>query len=217
MSISFVVSKNEMLLQQYYALREECFRTELGVTDFDGGEDHYDRSGTVLLAVEDGERVIAGMRIFGSYADKPVLLPLENEAFRIRDSFPELGLTSRSYCYWGRLVCHPSHRNDKGFAKLFLGKLLELSAELGFSYAFIVTDSIRSRFYRQVHSTLGYEYRILEEVTPAEQKFADLEHLIACSVLQPANGPQPDRGYRDAPMRAGYPDRLNSLPAMLPA
>ena len=186
MSISFVVSKSEALLEQYYALREECFRKELGVADFDGGEDEDDRRGTVLLAVENGNRVIAGARIVGSYADNPTRLPMENDDFRIRDSFPALGLAGLSYCYWGRLAIRPQYRSNK-LSKLFLREILELSAELGFYYAFIVTDASRSRFYRLMHTALGYEYRILDEVTPAEQKFSGLEHLIAYSVLRPAD------------------------------
>ncbi len=216
MSISFVVSKSEALLEQYYALREDCFRKELGIADFDGGEDEDDRRGTVLLAVENGNRVIAGARIVGSYADNPAPLPMENDDFRIRDSFPALGLAGLSYCYWGRLAIHPQHRSNK-LSKMFLGEMLELSSELGFYYAFIVTDASRSRFYRLMHTALGYEYRILDEVTPAEQKFSGLEHLIAYSVLQPAGGRLVRPAHIDAPR---LPRRLASdrfIPALMPA
>lgn len=38
MSVSFELSREPRMLQQYYRIREQCFRLELGVAGFDGGK-----------------------------------------------------------------------------------------------------------------------------------------------------------------------------------
>ena len=59
MSIEFKLSRDPHLLQQYYDLREQCYREELGIPDFDGSEELDDQRGHILLAIENG-RCIGG-------------------------------------------------------------------------------------------------------------------------------------------------------------
>ena len=53
MPIEFKLTQDPHLLGQYYALREQCFREELGLPDFDGSEEECDRKGQILLAIQD--------------------------------------------------------------------------------------------------------------------------------------------------------------------
>ena len=62
MAIEFIESRDPALLEQYYQLRQTCFRKELGIPDFDGSEDELDRQSSILLAIQDG-RCIGGARI----------------------------------------------------------------------------------------------------------------------------------------------------------
>ena len=43
--IKYEVTRDPRLLEQYYDLREECFRKELSIPDFDGAEEEQDRQG----------------------------------------------------------------------------------------------------------------------------------------------------------------------------
>lgn len=183
MEYSFVVTQDTVLLEKYYRLREACFRKELGIPGFDGGEDDYDRAGTVLLAVGRGRRVLAGARIYGNHPGQGRCLPMENRRFRLRNHFPTLELNRRPYCHWGRLVIDPEVRG-KVFPRRFLGRLLDCSAAHGYHYAFIITDRYRSRYYRQLHRSLGYDYHICKtEVPSGDRGFGGLEHLVSYAVL----------------------------------
>ena len=62
LAIEFKLSRDPQLLQQYYDLRERCYRKELGIPDFDGSEDADDQRGRILLAIENG-RCIGGARV----------------------------------------------------------------------------------------------------------------------------------------------------------
>ena len=60
-----------MLLEQYYDLREKCFRKELGLPDFDGGEDERDLQGEIVIARQ-GDRCVGGARIANGSPRWPV-------------------------------------------------------------------------------------------------------------------------------------------------
>ncbi|MBN7798682.1 hypothetical protein [Parahaliea mediterranea] len=183
MDYSFVVARDTQLLDKYYRLREACFREELGIPGFNGGEDDFDRAGTVLLAVERGGRVLAGARIYGNHPGQGRRLPVECSQFRLRNFFPTLDLANEAYCHWGRLVIDPDVR-CKVFARSFLRRLLDCTETLGYRYAFIVTDRRRSRYYRQMHRSIGYDYRICNaEIPSSESDFGGLEHLVSYAVL----------------------------------
>jgi len=55
--IEFEVSRDPRLLEQYYALREQCFKQDLGLEEFDGSEEDKDRRGQILIAHIDGQVV----------------------------------------------------------------------------------------------------------------------------------------------------------------
>jgi hypothetical protein len=62
MTIIFEVTTDQLLLQQYYRLREVAFREEIGISDFDGSEEPADRKGDIFVAHQGG-RCIGGIRI----------------------------------------------------------------------------------------------------------------------------------------------------------
>lgn len=210
MDYSFVVARNTQLLDKYYRLREACFREELGIPEFDGGEDDYDRAGTVLLAVERGGRVLAGARIYGNHPGQGRSLPVEGHHFRLRNFFPTLDLSSQAYCHWGRLVIDPDVR-CKVFARSFLRRLLDCTEALGYRFAFIVTDRRRSRYYRQLHRSIGYDYRICQtEIPSSESDFGDLEHLVSYAVLPSGDSATAtDQRWRH-PERMQWPDQAGA-------
>ncbi|MFV0276199.1 MAG: hypothetical protein ACK5HY_03305, partial [Parahaliea sp.] len=166
MQYSFVVTQDKKDLEQYYALREACFREDLGIPCFEGGEDEYDREGTVLLALDRDRRVLAGARIYGRRPGQHQVLPIECQQFCLRECFPALELNRRPYCHWGRLVISHSVRNSSRFAQDLLQRLISCSAQLGYDFAFLVSDRCRCRYYRQIHSMLGYDFHISDVEPP---------------------------------------------------
>jgi hypothetical protein len=180
---TFVITQDPKLLDQYYRLRESSFRKELGIPDFDGGEEAYDREGTVLLGVGPKGRVLAGARINGCSPSQDLILPIETPAFRLRESFSDLALAQRPYCTWGRTVIAPEVRCDH-FAQVFADRLLECSLAMGYEVAFMVTDRRRSRYYRRVYRSLGYDFEISGvEVPSCGAAFQGLEHLVSYAML----------------------------------
>lgn len=183
MECTFVVTREKQLLEQYYRLREACFRAELGIPDFDGGEDQYDSDGTVLLAVGRGGHVLAGARIYGNHPGQGRCLPIENQRFRLRNFFPALELNRQPYCQWGRLVIHPLARG-RAFARQFLARLLDLTAALDYRRAFIISDTQRSRYYRQLHLALGYDFHISPVAPQVQEPGTDgLEQVLSYALL----------------------------------
>ncbi|WP_372742561.1 hypothetical protein, partial [Neptunomonas sp.] len=108
-NIHFELTKNPQHLNDYYKIREECFRTDLLLTAFDGSEDQHDKEGYILIA-RDGDRCIGGARINGCSPKADTRLPIENDDFIIKDLFPDLSLEKHAYCQWTRLALLPEYR-----------------------------------------------------------------------------------------------------------
>jgi hypothetical protein len=169
-SIEFIVSQDPELLEQYYQLRQACFRKELGIPDFDGSEDESDRQSHILLAVKDG-RCIGGARISPN-------IPIEGR-------LPELAdLEQEACCMWERFVLDPAERTVQLFRD-FCGHLIEYSALIGYQYALVLSSLRNARFYRQYHSALGIGFQIHRSVPDCAQgAFTGLEHYLSVSNLQ---------------------------------
>lgn len=169
MSIEFRLSQDPRLLEQYYQLRENCFRKELGIPDFDGSEDEQDREGQILVAIQDG-RVICGARIS---ANVPAQKQLQ-----------ELDLKLNSCCMWERFVVDPNVRSIQ-LIRDFCAHLIEFSRLSGFQHALVLSSLRNARFYRQCHTALGIGFKIHRNVPNfAQGAFASLEHYLSVSSLQ---------------------------------
>ena len=169
MSIEFIVSQDPQLLEQYYQLRQACFRKELGIPDFDGSEDALDRRSHILLAIQDG-RCIGGARISPN-------IPLEGQ-------LQELDLAEDDCCMWERFVVDPAVRTIQ-LIRDFCAKLIEYSRYFGYQYALVLSSLRNARFYRQCHTALDVGFQIHRAVPDCAQgAFAGLEHYLSVSNLQ---------------------------------
>lgn len=183
LNIHFELTKNPQYLNDYYKIRETCFRKDLLLKTFDGSEDQYDEEGYILIA-RDGDRCIGGARINGCCPKAATRLPIENDNFIVKDFFPELLLEDHSYCQWTRLALLPEYRTMDAVKALCLS-LTKASAELGFKYAFNVAGSARARLYRRLATSGGMNYKICDHIKiPAEPGFNDLEHLLSIAILE---------------------------------
>ena len=174
MTTTFEVSCDQRLLNQYYDLRERCYREELKLDDFDGSEEAMDREGDILLAHQGGQ-CIAGARIS----------PASSTALEL----PELLRAGRHYCVWERFAVAPEHRSLQ-LNRDFNAGLIECSRGLGYDRALVLSSLRNARFYRQCHTALGVEFEIRRPVPEISTgAFAGLEHYLSLSRLQPVAPP----------------------------
>jgi hypothetical protein len=171
MSIVFEISRDPGLLQQYYALREQCFREELGIPDFDGSEEKRDRISQILIAHRDG-RCVGGVRI--------------SSELQLQAPLGELDLVENACCMWERFVVDPSIRTIK-LTREFIAHLIDISDLLGYRHALVLSSMRNARFYRACHTALGVAFEIHRPVPECAQgPFAGLEHYFSVSYLQEA-------------------------------
>ena len=175
MSIVFELCEDARLLDQYYQLREKCFRRELGIPDFDGSEEYQDRRGQIVLAHKDG-KCIGGARI-SSY------VPMREELNR-------LDLHPHRCCIWERFVVDPAARSLR-MVQQFVDEMIQASRDAGYLHAVMVSSMKNARLYRHCHSSLGVPFQIHHEVPNcAKGAFEGLEHYLSVSYLR---GAQPVR------------------------
>lgn len=170
MPVTYELTRDPGLLDQYYRLREQCFRREIGIPGFDGSEDHVDRQGSILVAHRDG-KCIGGSRIGPR--------PLNSSNYRVMDL--DLDLQPQGCCTWERLALDPEERSLQ-FARDFCAHLIDASRILGYQHAVLVSSLRNARFYRKCHSALGVEFRIHRPAPEfAKGAFAGLEHYLSVS------------------------------------
>jgi hypothetical protein len=169
LSIELKLTRDPVLLQQYYDLREQCFRKELGLDEFDGSEEYQDQYGQILLAIRNG-RCIGGARI------SPNVL--------LQSQVRQLQLKREACCMWERFVFEPAERSVQ-LIRDFLAHLIDVSREIGYQHAMILSSLRNARFYRQCHTALGVDYQIHRQVPHCAQgSFAGLEHYLSVANLQ---------------------------------
>ncbi len=167
--IRFEVSRDRGLLNQYYALREACFRKELGIPDYDGSEEEKDRKGHILIAHKEG-KCVGGIRISSQ-------LPAD-------EHLQDLDVDTRTSCTWERFVFHPDERSVQ-FSREFLGNLIDICHKLDYRHAVVVSSLRNARFYRLFHTALGIPFEIVRAAPEfAQGAFADLEHYVSALETQ---------------------------------
>jgi hypothetical protein len=168
LSIEFKLSNDSRLLDQYYSLRERCFRQELGLRDFDGSEDEQDRQGRIMLAVEKG-RCVGGARI--------------SPHITLTSQLELLGLDGDSCCMWERFAIDPAVRTVY-LVREFVANMIVSSRDCGFQNAMVLSSLRNARLYRRCHTALGIPYQIHRPVPHlAQGVFAGLEHYLSISYL----------------------------------
>ena len=166
MSIQFEICRDTRLLNQYYQLREECFRNELGIPDFDGSEEYQDRRGQIVVAIKDGN-CIGGVRI--------------SSHLNVHEQLHELNLQPHRCCIWERFVVSPTARSMQ-MVYSFIAHAIEASYLAGYQYAVMVSSMKNARLYRHCHSQLGIDFEIHHEVPDcAKGAFEGLEHYLSVS------------------------------------
>lgn len=169
LSIKFIVSEDASLLSEYYALRERCYREELGLADFDGSEEDHDKQGCLVLAVR-GKQCVGGVRI----ADYVALPSLADH----------LSIDQDTCCTWERFVVDPEVRSLTTIRRL-VARLVIVSREIGYENAMVLSSLANARFYRRCLSSMQVPFNIERNVPHCAQgSFAGLEHYLSVAAIK---------------------------------
>lgn len=169
MSIEFQLSEQSEHLDQYYHLRERCFREDLGLSEFDGSEEDGDRSSSIFVALEAG-KCMGGVRISAH-------TPLQSQ-------LDLLQIEAKTCCVWERFAIHPAMRSVDFFLR-FCHHLVDATRDSGFDHAMVLSSLRNARFYRRCHSALGVDFEIHRPVPHCAQgHFAGLEHYLSVAHLR---------------------------------
>lgn len=169
MSLEFRITREAQLLEQYYELRESCFRSELGLANFDGSEDEQDRSSQIMVALKEG-RCVGGVRI--------------SSHISLSSQIEVLGLNHETSCMWERFAIDPAMRTLSLFRE-FSMHLINCSRESGYSNAMVLSSLTNARFYRRCHTALGVKFQIYRHVPHCAQGvFSGLEHYLSVAHLK---------------------------------
>ncbi|PCJ91396.1 MAG: hypothetical protein COA46_08090 [Porticoccaceae bacterium] len=193
MQISFELTKDPLLLEEYYRIREQCYRQELKLPSFDGSEEPADCRGNIFV-IKNNNHCLGGARIVGNTQALGLDLSLV-------DLMAGQGLESGSCCMWERLAVSHTLRGSNRRSE-FCEQLVRASRSLGYEYAFMVSSIRNARLYRLCYSALSIPFQILNHVkcTP-KGDFSQLEHVLSVAHLR--TGHQPgiahENGYSWAP------------------
>ena len=186
MQVIYEVSRDPELLQQYYAIRQQCYRDELNLNGFDGSESEEDRRGHILIA-RSGRQCLGGIRISPLANEREQLMLADDHLLTLPSLMPQMGFRQGRHCVWERLALAPSFRSIKNNQD-FCEHLIKASVMLDYDFAFTLSSLRNARFYKRCHSYVGIDYQIMRDVpVEADGAFSKLEHFLSVSHLYPAD------------------------------
>ena len=170
-------------LHQYYLLREKMYIRTWGLKNFEAPEDEYDRQSHIIIARR-GNHVVGGGRLTVAGPRKETLLPLEDEDFRLKDLFPEMGLEYCKYAELSRMAVEPEFHGGECTKALFEHMYRKLSA-LKVAYWFALAPSPSARMYRRMFNSLGLDLTIWRETeVPQRDGYEGIKmNLLSVSIM----------------------------------
>lgn len=195
MQVVYEFTQDPQLLNQYYNLREQCYRQELKLPDFDGSEEQADRDGHIFIA-RYGNLCLGGARISSNDTGEA--------SVSLTKLMPELGLDPAPFCFWERLSLSSELREHK-LQQEFCAHLINASWELGYGYAFMLSSLRNARFYRLCHSVWNITHQIFKQIKCAPKgAFSQLEHVLSAAHLRPIIVNSPASEFVPAPLGSQY-------------
>lgn len=171
--VSLFFTKDPVLLNQYYKLREKIYRDELKYEVYDGSENEYDRKGHIIVAVSDGE-VVAGARV--NFADEIGLLPHEDlkKGFTFKKSAEicKINLMNKGYSEVSAFIIKNGFRS--GLLPKISESIVSFCRDRKNTFVFAVADMLHNRKYRANFKKIGIDSEIITKViVPVDSVFKD--------------------------------------------
>ena len=189
----YTFTKDPHLLNAYYKIRAECYRSvENGPGDFSYEADKLDTISDILVVSLHG-RIVGGARLAGSKESYRITLPVETGNFRMANVLPHLQLENKNICEFGRIAIAPEHRSFSVLESL-CEKLIRRAIRQGYHYQFSMAPKAQARCYRRVGSKLKlpYPYIIHENIDvpcKPQEETGNLKMYLG-SLQLPASLPQ---------------------------
>ena len=175
--ITFEFSTEKFLLNQYYELREKCYRNDLMLPNFSGEPDIYDSTGNIFIARKD-DVVIGGARMNISSHNERIILPLEEDGFIMQQLFPELHLENKSYFETARFVVDYPYRHLTSIGIIISYSVIKKAIENKCAYQFTIATLVNSRNIRKICNNLGMKHEILTDIkVPIKPIYSGLNRL----------------------------------------
>lgn len=155
-NISYQLTDNSELKQQYYNIRGSVYKDAYNFTDT--GESYTDQISQIFVATAGAGNVIGGIRLTVSTPESPKLLPIESCGANLKEIFPEIDFTKVIYGEAGRSAVLPDFRNGEVCNRLQMTSkeyfISEMKAEIGLGSA----DPINMRRLKIFFTRMGYGF-----------------------------------------------------------
>ena len=175
-------------IEQYFAIREQTYKTAIGA-NFYAGEDENDSKSHIVLALA-GDNCIGGIRITVSSPEKPMTLPTECNVFQFSKIYGELDFSNLTYCEATRLAILPDFSNGSVLPRLFEEATRFGTQELGVEMVFGRSASTQTRAFRTHYKNMGYDLIIRRDIKPPSTGMdASIVQIFGIDVT-------PDRKYQ---------------------
>jgi GNAT superfamily N-acetyltransferase len=119
---SSLTPEQKPLLESYYRLRKKAFEAGWGKTIYQAEANEYDlMPDTVFILMHEGERTIAGTRLFVHTPGDPKKLPCENTKgfLKLEKLLPHLDVTQKCYAELGGTVVDPEYKGQNLAQQLY--------------------------------------------------------------------------------------------------
>ena len=175
--VVFEFTTDKGLLHQYYRLRNQMFGRDLTHSDGDGADNH-DKISEILVARR-GNVVIGACRLTVREGDESFLLPMEAENFKLRETFPNLPLSTQRHATISKFAILEEHRQYEilhGLCKIIFDTVIAADIH----YVFSRTTAILARNWRMIANSFGANHtRICNEIAvPAIPNFDEKPYLV---------------------------------------
>lgn len=192
--IIYEFTQDRALLHQYYRLREMMYRKIYNSRDIKADEDLHDKLSYILIARR-GNLCLGGCRLTVREGDEMWDLPMETDAFKLRDKFSELPLQHVRHGEISRFAI----MEDAGDEDIFHGMckvMYEKVVSLHIHYLFAKSIYSLARNWRLIANSMGVKTtRIRDDIEVPSPPFLDeikwYVTLSDLSVLHPAPEAQP--------------------------
>lgn len=151
--LTFEFTRDPGLLHQYYKIRENEFNNVLGLIDYSGAENEYDRSGHIMV-VRRGSFCVGGARINVKTPRMPHLLPVEMNGFRLENYFSRLKYKQLSYGQACTFSLLPEFRGGD-ISREMVKHVCYKAAALNLSVLFGACPILNARLYKQACVSIG--------------------------------------------------------------
>jgi hypothetical protein len=166
--IIYEFTKDPTHLDQYYQIREQCYKEYWGLKIFSGAEDEHDRNGHILI-VRAGNQVIGGGRLFLRSMNDIMKLPTETDDFLLHEVLPELSTAHTIWGDIGRIAVLPEFRGKK---VLKIGFYLLAKAQENYcNYLTTVAPTKQAQKYKEMTEPFNVDIQIIDYLPVADHPY----------------------------------------------